>query len=246
MADELKHASVGGGLSQAEWEAVATHIADGQTAQDMFAFLGGFWVRTPAVQTDGTHFYTTGRIYPGSGAAVQAVRYFLDDGTDLNIVASGLLFATDAKAIMAPDADNDYLMLQARNNGVGLVEVARLEGDAEPRLCHTAPVNLLGAAISQLEITVGGAITITAGVHTVETNGGGATDDLDDINGGRTGDILVIVPADATHSVVAKHGTGNLNLAAGIDFTMDEDDDFLILLLVGAVWQEISRSENHA
>jgi len=246
MANELKHASVGGGLSQAEWEATATHIADGQQAQDMLVFLGGFWVRTDAMQTDGTHFYGKGRVYPGTGAAIQAVRYLYDDGTDLALVATGLIFETDGKAIMAPDADDDCLLLMARDNGVGLVEVARLEGDAEPRLCHTAPVNVLGAALSQVEITVGGAITITASRHTVETNGGAATDDLDTISGGRDGDLLTIVPVDATHTVVAKHGTGNLNLAGAADFTMDEDDDFLKLELWGATWQEISRSENHA
>ena len=110
---------------------------------------------------------------------------------------------------------------------------------------HTKPINLLGAAAAEKTIATG-VITITAGYHTVDTEGDAATDDLDTISGGRTGDLLVIVPANAARTIVAKHGTGNLNLAAGVDFTMDEDDDFLQLLLIGATWQEISRSENHA
>jgi len=107
------------------------------------------------------------------------------------------------------------------------------------------PLNLLGAALSELTIATG-VITITAGAHTVDTEADAASDDLDTISGARDGDILVIVPANAARTVVAKHGTGNLNLSAGVDFTMDEDDDFLVLLLIGSTWQEVSRSENHA
>lgn len=185
------------------------------------ASIGGLRVENAASSADANvqcaSVYFSGRVYPQS---------------------SGL-------AISTRGADDDYLLFEAQDNTVGLVEVARLEGDAEPRLCHTRPVNLLGADASELTIATG-AITITAGVHTVDTEGDATPDDLDTISGGRTGDILVIVPENAARTVVAKHGTGNLNLSGGADFTMDEDDDFLVLLLIGSIWQEISRSENHA
>jgi len=49
MAGELKHKDVDGSLSKAEWEAVDTHIADGQQANDMLYFNGTYWIRaTPA------------------------------------------------------------------------------------------------------------------------------------------------------------------------------------------------------
>jgi hypothetical protein len=47
MANEFKHVSVGGDLSQSEWEAVSTHIADGQTAGDILYFDGTYWKRRP-------------------------------------------------------------------------------------------------------------------------------------------------------------------------------------------------------
>ena len=47
MTNEFKHASVGNDLSQDEWEAVATHIADGQTAGDILYFDGTYWKRRP-------------------------------------------------------------------------------------------------------------------------------------------------------------------------------------------------------
>jgi len=45
MAGEFTHASVGTDLTQAEWEALATHIADGQVKDDVLYFNGTYWVR---------------------------------------------------------------------------------------------------------------------------------------------------------------------------------------------------------
>ena len=47
MSNEFKHASVGSELSQAEWEAVGTHAADGQTEGDHLRYKSGYWVREP-------------------------------------------------------------------------------------------------------------------------------------------------------------------------------------------------------
>lgn len=170
----------------------------------------------------------------------------------IDLIANGgsVSFETVLRALLSgasfqtADSNGATLFMKARDTGVGLVEVAQLVGAAEPRLAHTRPVNLLGAAAAVLTIATG-AITIIAGYNTVDTEAAAASDDLDTINGGRGGDIYVFSPANAARTVVAKHGTGNLNLSGGADFTMDEDDDFLMLLLVGATWQEIGRSENH-
>ena len=43
-----------------------------------------------------------------------------------------LAFDTDGQVISSPNDDNDYTVFHARDNGVGLVEVARLSGAAEP------------------------------------------------------------------------------------------------------------------
>jgi len=102
-----------------------------------------------------------------------------------------------------------------------------------------------------LTMDANGEVTVTQTYHAIDTNAAGASDDLEAITGGAEGDIIIIYPVDATHSVVAQHTGGAtagdvLNLAGGANFTMDEDDDFLMLLHDGTVWQEISRSENHA
>lgn len=55
-------------------------------------------------------------------------------------------------------------------------------------------------AASQLTIAAN-AVTMTESVHTIETQGAAATDDLDTISGGTEGDILIIYPANAAHTV---------------------------------------------
>lgn len=89
-----------------------------------------------------------------------------------------------------------------------------------------------------------GVITATGSNHTVDTEGAGASDDLDTINGGLDGRILTISAANDARTVVAKDGTGNLLLAG--DFTMDNSADTLTLQYRGTNWCELCRSDNAA
>ena len=93
------------------------------------------------------------------------------------------------------------------------------------------------------ELTVAsGAITALKSYHSVDTESDAATDDLDTINGGTEGDILIIRAADSARTVVAKDATGNLALNG--DFSMDNAEDTLQLLYDGSNWLEVSRSNN--
>ncbi|WP_139015891.1 hypothetical protein [Ensifer aridi] len=87
-----------------------------------------------------------------------------------------------------------------------------------------------------------GAVTVTTGFHRVDTEGGAATDDLDTINGGTEGQILVIKSTAGTKDVTLKDGTGNLILAG--DMLLDTTSDTITLIKVGSTWQEIARSNN--
>lgn len=112
-------------------------------------------------------------------------------------------------------------------------------------------LNLLGMGFagtplnigSPIELTISsGAVTITQSWHTIDTEGDAASDDLDTINGGSEGDLLIISRNAVGRDVVAKDGTGNLRLAG--DFTIDSNADLLLLLYRSSVWTEISRSSN--
>lgn len=89
-----------------------------------------------------------------------------------------------------------------------------------------------------------GAITTTSGLCIVDTEAAAASDDLDTINGGVDGMILVIRAANSARTVVAKDGTGNMKLAG--DFSLDNAEDTLIMISDATNWYELSRSDNGA
>lgn len=96
---------------------------------------------------------------------------------------------------------------------------------------------------AKTELTIAsGVITRTQVWHTVDTESDGATDDLDTINGGDDGDLIIIKPANTARTVVVKDGTGNINCAG--DFSMADGQDTMMLIYNGNLWQEISRSAN--
>jgi len=87
---------------------------------------------------------------------------------------------------------------------------------------------LLLTAATELTISTG-AITVTQMVHTVDTEGDAADDDLDTINGGTTVGLIVIRPAHTDRTVVVKDGTGNIELLGGTDITLDDITDHVML-----------------
>jgi len=110
---------------------------------------------------------------------------------------------------------------------------------------HVTPaVAILGA--DQLTIS-GGVIALTSTALivfvTVDTEGAAANDDLDTINGGAVGQILILAEANSARDVTVKDGTGNMNTAG--DFAMSDAADTMVLYSPdGASWRELSRSNN--
>ena len=94
------------------------------------------------------------------------------------------------------------------------------------------------------EVTISsGEITPTEGYHTVDTEGDAASDDLTniDVTGITDGTLLLLRAADAGRTVVLVDG-GNLRLAG--NFSLDHSRDTILLIKGGAVWYEVSRSDN--
>jgi hypothetical protein len=106
---------------------------------------------------------------------------------------------------------------------------------------------ILGATTRQSHTIAAGVITIngTSSYLSIATEGGAATDDLDTINGGEIGDILIVTAFSGSNTVVLKDGTGNLRLAS--DFSLDNAEDTITLMKnVSGNWVEICRSDNGA
>lgn len=122
------------------------------------------------------------------------------------------------------------------------IEALRRRVEALERLETQVPFLVLGTP-EALTIS-GGAITISRAYVRVDTESAAATDDLDTISGGVTGQLLVMRSTNSSRTVVVKDGLGNINLAGGADFSLDNSQDMLLLLWRGDTWLEISRSNN--
>lgn len=93
--------------------------------------------------------------------------------------------------------------------------------------------------------------TIAAGVvtgnnatrfATLDTEGAGASDDLDTFNGTVAGQAVTICAANSARTVVVKDGTGNLRLAG--DCSLDDVGDTISLISTGTLLYETGRSNN--
>ena len=88
----------------------------------------------------------------------------------------------------------------------------------------------------------GGEITVTQSFHKVDTEGGVATDDLDTINGGVDGMILILRSLDDKRDVTVREWFGNLNING--DFTLLNRAYRIVLQYDAQLnqWCELSRS----
>lgn len=92
----------------------------------------------------------------------------------------------------------------------------------------------------ETQVIASGVITANQTATRVDTEGGAATDDLDTINGGIDGSLLILRTQSNARDVTVKDGTGNLFLSG--DCVLGRTVDLLTLYKVGSDWYELSRS----
>ncbi|MEX5513551.1 hypothetical protein [Pseudophaeobacter sp. 1A09344] len=96
---------------------------------------------------------------------------------------------------------------------------------------------------AKTEITISsGSVTISKSYHSIDTEADAATDDLDTINGGSAGDILVLQTAASARDVTVKHATGNI--FCGSDRVLNNVADRIVLHFDGLNWHMISYADN--
>lgn len=98
----------------------------------------------------------------------------------------------------------------------------------------------IGPSASTLTIA-SGAITVTGSHHLIDTESAAASDDLDTINGGRDGDILILQTVSSSRDVTLKDGTGNIFLATR-NRTLGKLNNRIMLQRSGGNWYMIGRS----
>jgi hypothetical protein len=80
-----------------------------------------------------------------------------------------------------------------------------------------------------------GEITATKTFIAIDTEAAAASDDLDTINGGSAGRLILMVNVSG-RTVVLKHGTGNLYSFDSADVSLSSEYSFAILLNTGSQW----------
>lgn len=131
------------------------------------------------------------------------------------------------------------------NLGVGLKNVVedtspQLGGDLDAQTKSIFDIKWLDLK-APTELTIAsGVIEITQSFHTVDTEGEGDTSDLDTINGGEVGRVLILRPESGDRTVVVKHDTGNIWLKGKADLSLDDLEDCLVLVYTsGSMWVDI-------
>ena len=94
-----------------------------------------------------------------------------------------------------------------------------------------------------VELTIAaGAVAKTYSHHTIDSEADEATDDLDTINDGAEGEVILIRPADGSRKIVVKHNVGNIWLPGAADISLDNANAYLMLVYSGAKWVAIAGS----
>ena len=191
----------------------------------------------------------------GSNYAIFRCLYAHTSGIEYELSATGYF--------RAQNVDNAYVTFHARDSTVGLAEVARLVGAADPYLSmggsqehkfYYSGLAELGAEVgfgAEGDLTIAtGAVAVTKVYHSIVVEGGAGTgnDQLDTATGGAEGQILILKPntSGGSDTVTIADGTGSNTfiLAGGANFAMDHIDDRIMFIHNGTEWVEISRSSN--
>ena len=118
---------------------------------------------------------------------------------------------------------------------------------ADASIAGTGLQEFLGLNLTDsTELTIAtGAITVTQGFHTVDTESDAASDDLDTITvAGGAGDILFLRAESGARTVVVKHGTGNVNCVGNADISLDDAHDICMLVRYdGSSWSAFNLSD---
>ena len=138
---------------------------------------------------------------------------------------------------------NDDFALKTSSDGT-VFNTSFTVDNSNARLTFNSFISF-GAA--EAVIISGGEITITKSYISVDTEASAATDDLEVINGGEDGDILIIKLTNNARYVTLKDygsSTPGSNMDLSSDFLLDRDRDRVMLQKDGIRWRQISESSN--
>lgn len=169
-------------------------------------------------------------------------QFLINDVSDTTYAASG----TNKKLTAAYVAVTDGNFTKINGGGTvtlpatsGTVAMANFANTFSATQTFSSPI-IWGR--NDMTIAAGVLAAPTASYVRVEPESG-TTDDLDTISNGTLGQLLIL-HRGIGGTIVVKHGTGNIRMDGGADFTMNGSRDKIFFIWVPNEWQEISRSDN--
>lgn len=172
--------------------------------------------------------------------------FFISDGVSNWSIAKIADIFTSLQAISATITGSaaGTRVLTAKAAASQTANIFEAQSNGGTKLAAIGAGGMINLGPSPTLTIASGAITVTKSYHKVDTEGAAATDDLDTINGGTDGDILILRTANASRDVTVKNGTGNLRTVG--DFILNFMEDRITLQYDGdmGVWLEIARSNN--
>jgi hypothetical protein len=104
----------------------------------------------------------------------------------------------------------------------------------------SSPISPLRATGPKTLVIASGVITVRRQtVYLIDTEAAASTDDLDTINGGYTGQVILLKMANSAREPRLRHNVGNLKLSEGYDFWLIETDRYIMLMFDGTSWFEL-------
>lgn len=129
----------------------------------------------------------------------------------------------NASTINAPDGQLDDAITKLSNGTTAI----------------TPTITKLNVSTDTTLTIASGSVTAGRARHLIDTEGAAAADDLDTINGGSEGDILVLRSVSAARVPTLRHGTGNLRLFGSADNAMRSPTIPAILEHDGTNWNQL-------
>lgn len=158
----------------------------------------------------------------------------------LTLTLSGI---TDGQQIDATDVTTPFNEVKSFVDGLetdlNTEESARASGDANILAGNSAFSQLSLGTDTTLTIA-SGVITVTRSRHLVDTEGGAGTDDLDTINGGVEGDVLVLQSVNAGRVPTLRHNVGNLFMFGEQNIALDSPSKALTFVHDGTRWCQLA------
>lgn len=185
------------------------------------------------------------------GATEDAIALYLQafctiDNTDKGVTATAPVIIESYKkagaGLGAQGVNANTFVVKSSGNAVWLVDK---DGDTwQPGEVDCASLASLCLG-TPTELTINaGAITITRSYHSLDGEGD-LDDNLDTINGGYDGQILVLKAETLTRDITVRDAAGNIELEGGVNFILDTLRKKLYLfydaLVAGGKWCEINR-----